>query len=305
MVHQGRIIGEGYHRQFGHAHAEVDALENVLPEHRTLIAEATLYVSLEPCSHYGKTPPCSERIVKEGIRHVVIGMRDPNPQVNGSGIRYLQQHGVKVDGPILEEEARWINRRFICRMESERPYIVLKWAESSDGFMAADDKHTIPVSSPLFQYISHRWRTEEHAILAGAGTIAHDDPSLTVRYWSGRHPQKLVWDPNESLSSDYRVFKETIPAIRLTHGQAGKQEDDLFKQLCRSHFQSILVEGGRKTLDYFISHGYWDEIRQIVSDKPLISGISAPEVPQGFKTSFRFDSNTCFYHFKQPIPSCF
>ena len=305
LVYAGKMIGQGYHRQFGAAHAEVDALESVLPENRSLIPESTLYVSLEPCSHYGKTPPCSERILKEGISHVVIGMKDPNPLVNGSGIQYLQSRGIKVEGPFLEEEASWINRRFLCRIENKRPYIILKWAESKDGFMASADKRPVGISSPLFQYISHRWRSEEQAILAGAGTIAHDDPSLNIRSWTGRDPQKIVWDPKGSLSDNFRVFTENVPALRLLQDESNGAEDSLYSQLCNSDLQSVLVEGGRKTLDYFIENGYWDEIRQIISDKELGAGISAPQVPSADQTSFRFDSNRCIYHFKNPIPSCF
>lgn len=281
----GRIIGEGYHRRWGGPHAEVNAIASVRPEDRHLLREATIYVTLEPCSHYGKTPPCSGLIIKTGIPHVVIGAGDPFPQVAGRGVRMLREAGVEVTEGVLADECRALNRRFMTAHTLGRPYIQLKWAQSSDGFMATGSPEAprpVPLSTPLTLMWMHRERAKADAILVGTTTVAADDPSLTTRLWPG----------SDSLP-DRETLKVSFASPRIPAGAkilAGKHLlldprltlPEQMETLYHDHgVTSLMVEGGAETLRRFMAAGLWDEMRVETSPKVLRPGVAAPAIPAG------------------------
>ena len=262
IVHDGRIIGEGFHAFYGGPHAEVNAIRSVKEKDRHLLKEAIIYVTLEPCSHYGKTPPCANLIVETGIPEVVIGSLDPNPLVAGKGVKILQEAGIKVENGILEEECRELNRKFMKAQVSDFPYIILKWAQSSDGFMASMDKEGHPVpekfSSSLSTVWMHRERAGVDAIMVGRNTEKIDHPLLSVREWGGDSPKKYVADNNLPLQSFLREMR-------------------------KDGVTSLIVEGGPTLLRSFIQQGLYDEIRVETSPKVLGHGLKSPAMPQDIR----------------------
>ena len=265
VVEDGLIVSEGYHQEYGHNHAERNAL--LRPSLTT--HHATLYVNLEPCSHYGKTPPCADLIVEKGIRRVVCCNDDPNPLVAGNGFRKLEEAGIEVVRHVLEEKGRELNRRFFTFMEQRRPYIILKWAESSDGFMAPEGGEKYWLSNQRQNRLNHRWRTEEAAILVGSETYLKDHPTLTARHYLGAQPQPVVLDRRGRLPD--------VPSHWL-HLQTRSIEETL-QALYEAKLQSVIVEGGRKILDAFIASGLYDEVRILRSPQTLVSGLRAPAIP--------------------------
>ena len=255
IVAENRIIGEGYHVRCGEAHAEVNAFASVKPEDETLLKEATLYVSLEPCSHYGKTPPCADLIMRKGVRRVVVGTIDPFAKVQGRGIQKLQNAGIDVTVGVLEQECQWLNRRFFTFHSKHRPYIILKWAQTAHGFID-DHGHALAISNEQTQMLSHQLRAEEDAILVGHTTDAREHPQLTVRHWYGSNPKRVV-------------LTRQRPLAQLV--------DDLYQQ----GVQSLIVEGGRQTHESFIEAGLWDEIRVETGTISISGGTCAPQLPAG------------------------
>ena len=248
-----RIIGEGYHVRCGQGHAEVNAFAAVKPEDEPLLKDATIYVSLEPCSHYGKTPPCADIIIKKGVRRVVVGTIDPFAEVQGRGIKKLQDAGIDVTVGVLEKECQWLNRRFFTYHSKHRPYIILKWAQTANGFID-DHGKALQISNEQTQMLSHQLRAEEDAILVGHTTDVREHPQLTVRHWHGPNPKRVV----------------------LTHQRPLPQLiDDLYQQ----GIQSLIVEGGRQTHESFIQAGLWDEIRVETGPMTVSDGTHAPQVP--------------------------
>ena len=249
----GRLLGEGYHVRCGQGHAEVNAFASVRPEDEPLLKEATIYVSLEPCSHYGKTPPCADLIIKKGVRRVVVGTIDPFAEVQGRGIEKLRKAGIEVTVGVLEKECQWLNRRFFTYHSKHRPYIILKWAQTANGFID-DHGKALQISNEQTQMLSHQLRAEEDAILVGHTTDAREHPQLTVRHWYGPNPKRVV----------------------LTHQRPLQQQiDDLYQQ----GIQSLIVEGGRQTHESFIEAGLWDEIRVETGTVTVSDGTRAPQVP--------------------------
>lgn len=289
LVHQGRIIGEGYHRQYGQAHAEVNCVNSVAAEDQSLIPLATMYVSLEPCAHHGKTPPCADLIVSRGIKEVVIGCIDTFSAVAGKGIEKLKKAAITVHTGMLEAECRYINRRFFTFHEKKRPYIVLKWAQASNGIMAAADGAPVKISNPYSDRLVHKWRSEEMGILVGTRTAILDNPRLNNRLWTGKDPVRLIIDREGKVPRSHHVWDGSIPTIFITgnstdtHGLTEIMELDftdmlpaLLKQLHQRHIQSVLVEGGPHLLQQFIAAGLWDEARIITGTVTLADGLSAP-----------------------------
>lgn len=292
LVYNDRIISEGYHAKFGGPHAEVMALAPI--NDRKILEQATLYVSLEPCSHSGKTPPCTELIISKNIRKVVVAVEDPFPQVNGSGIKQLAEAGIEVSIGLLEEQAKRINRRFFTFHQNKRPYIILKWAQSPDGYIApvAENKKGIVhwISNPVSQRLVHRWRSEEQAILAGRKTIEADNPQLNVRGIAGNDPVKIIIDPDLSLNESYTVFKSETPVIifnlvknsiakNITYvkiNNHGEMIKEILDFLYQYKIQSVLIEGGAFTINKFITGGCWDEARIFTGGKLLQNGTPAP-----------------------------
>ncbi len=265
VVCDGRIIGEGYHRKCGEAHAEVNAIASVKdPE---LLRRSTIYVSLEPCAHYGKTPPCAQLIIDKQIPRVVVGCRDPFARVDGRGITMLQEAGIDVTVGVLEDECRWLNRRFITYHTLHRPYITLKWAQSSDGFIdrirTSADEPPVRFSTPATQAFVHKLRAENDAILVGHRTMELDRPGLDVRCWRGSNPQRVVLGNWEATSADILVYATL---------------DEAMRDLGDRQVQSLLVEGGARTLNSFIESGLWDEVRIETAPFALGTGIPAPKI---------------------------
>ena len=269
VVKDEHIISEGYHQEYGHNHAERNALLRLETCHGTSLQGTTLYVNLEPCSHHGKTPPCADLIIERGIKRVVCCNDDPNPLVAGNGFRKLEEAGIEVVRHVLEEEGRELNRRFFTFMEQQRPYVILKWAESKDGFMAPATTGPYWLSTQEQNRQNHRWRTEEAAILVGSETFLLDKPSLTPRHYLGPAPQPVVLDRRNRLTN--------VPPHWL-HLHAQTIEETLHA-LFEAKLQSVIVEGGRKILDAFIESGLYDEARILRSPQRLGSGLKAPAIP--------------------------
>ena len=287
LVHGDRIIGEGYHQQCGGPHAEVNCLDSVRPADRHLIPDATLYVSLEPCAHHGRTPPCADRIIREGIREVVVAIRDPFPLVDGKGIELMEAAGIKVRLGVMQAEAELLNKRFLTFHRKARPYIILKWARSADGMIGGPGPSRVSISGPATRALVHQWRYEEAGIMVGAGTVETDDPKLTVRPTpSPRQPVRIILDPRLRLHHGYRVFDTAAPVIicnTMKEGTEGhlrylrlRPATDLLPELLgRLHelgIQSVFVEGGRKLLEAFLIADAWDEVRRITAREKQIPG---------------------------------
>lgn len=300
LVHGDRIIGEGFHQRYGAAHAEVNCIEQVPVLLRHLIPESTLYVSLEPCAHQGKTPPCTDLIFREQIPRVVIGCRDPFPGVNGKGMERLRNAGVDVACGILEKECIDLNRRFFTCFELGRPYVVLKWAQSADGFIAGKNFRPIPISNPVTNRLVHRWRSEEAAILVGTQTALSDNPALSNRYWTGTQPLRLVIDRNLRIPPTARLLDNSLPTcifnalkdevvqnrryLRLDFGVASVLPGLLYF-LHKQNIRSVLVEGGARLLNSFLEENLWDEARVITATGSLLGeGVKAPLKPGGMVT---------------------
>lgn len=316
LVHQDKIIGEGYHKKYGEPHAEVNCIYAVLPQHQHLIADSTLYVSLEPCAHFGKTPPCADLIIEKKINKVVIGCRDPFVQVNGKGIENLQSAGVDVTVGVLEEECKQLNRRFFTFQTDHRPYIILKWAQTADGKIATSPRGPLSfregeinerlyISNEYTNRLVHKWRSEEASILVGTNTIRFDNPELTVRLWAGKNPIRLIVDMDLRLPPSLRIFNDAASTIIFNSKQHSEdihwnnfspssvgvragvmyyqvtEDVNLVHQICNALYQlkiqSVLIEGGAQLLQSFIDENMWDEAR-VITNEGLISGdgLAAP-----------------------------
>ena len=295
LVHKGRIIGEGYHQKYGLAHAEVNCINSVPENDRKLISRATLYVSLEPCDHFGKTPPCTDLIIQNGIKKVVIGCLDPFSEVNGKGINKLKKTGIEVVTGIFEQECKELNKRFFTFHTKQRPFIILKWAQTANGKMGSDLQERLLISNANTNRLVHQWRTVEASILIGTNTALLDDPSLDNRLWSGKSPVRMVLDLSLRLPNSLKLFNRQQPTIifnRVKQGEDGNtrfyqlhHETHIVQQILNACFilnlQSVLVEGGAKLLQSFINAGLWDETRIITNETLIINkGLDAPLLKQ-------------------------
>lgn len=296
LVIDDKIIGEGYHRKYGEPHAEPNAINSV--QDKSLLKSATLYVNLEPCSHYGKTPPCANLIVKCGIPRVVIGTLDPNPKVSGRGVKILQAAGIEVTVGILQDACNELNKRFFIFQREKRPYILLKWAQTKDGFIDkirnSSGEKPLVVSNELTRQLTHKMRAENQAILVSTNTVVLDNPSLTVRYWSGKNPIRIALDRQGRIPENYHLLDGQHPTIILTEHEKPNVKnlryinikfdenflDMLLKVLFENLIHSVLVEGGSKLLNSFIEKGYWDEAHVEVSEQEIGEGVSAPVIQQ-------------------------
>jgi diaminohydroxyphosphoribosylaminopyrimidine deaminase / 5-amino-6-(5-phosphoribosylamino)uracil reductase len=289
IVYENKIIGEGWHKFFGGAHAEVNAIESVVD--KTVLNESKLYVTLEPCSHTGKTPPCADLLIKHKIAKVLIAVEDPNPLVAGKGIRKLKQAGIQVEVGLLSRETELINTQFFTYFKFRRPYIILKWAQTADGFIAPVNRERKSISNKISTQLVHKWRAEVDAILVGSDTVLHDDPQLNVRQWVGRNPTRVVLDRNLKLSRDLNVFKQGQKTICYNLLSDSAEDDLIFIKLPEVNFlaamlqnliergiQSLLVEGGATIHALFITANYWDEARIIHAPIKFNEGVSAPEI---------------------------
>ena len=302
LVHEGLVVGEGFHKNYGEAHAEVNCVEDARRRFaRKAVANetfesfarrCTIYVSLEPCAHFGKTPPCADLIIRMNFKKVVVGCRDPFPLVDGKGIEKIRQAGIEVVTGVLEAECRELNCRFFTFHQQKRPYIILKWAASADGFIAASPGKRSFISNELSNRLVHRWRAEESAILIGRKTAILDNPSLTTRLWPGKNPVRLVIDLHSTLSGDLQLFKDGQPVVVFTYAESGAEsslqyvqlndENPVVQQIAEAAhergLQSLIIEGGAFTLQQFIDVGLWDEARVIRGNHVFLEGGTAAPV---------------------------
>ena len=289
IVHDVKIIGEGWTQPYGGAHAEVQAVNSV--ENTTLLSVSTAYVTLEPCAHFGKTPPCADLLIESQIKKVVIACVDPNPVVAGKGINMLKEAGIEVGVGLMEKEALEINKRFFKSVIEKRPYIILKWAETADGFIARENFDSKWISNEYSRKLVHKWRSEEDAIMVGTNTAKHDNPKLNVRDWEGKNPIRVVIDKNLRLTKTLNLFDGSQPTICYNLITNSKDEnleyvkldtlhflDELLKDLSKRKIQSIIIEGGSGLINSFIKNNIWDEARFFITPIIFVKGIKSPEL---------------------------
>jgi len=287
IVHDGKIVGEGWHKKYGEAHAEVNAVQSVAD--KSLLANSTVYVNLEPCSHVGKTPPCADLLVESKVKRVVIANLDTNPLVAGNGIKKLRAAGIEVVTGILDKEGRELNKRFFTFIEKQRPYLILKWAETADGFVAQENFDSRWISNEFSRQLVHQWRSQEDAVMIGTRTAQHDNPQLNVRDWTGRDPVRIVLDRFLRLSGKLHLFdgkqkticynvlihEENQNVLRIRVGESNFLKD-VVSNLYQQKIQSVIVEGGSGTLSMFLEAGWWDEARIFTTSKKFGKGIKSP-----------------------------
>ncbi|MFD0941313.1 bifunctional diaminohydroxyphosphoribosylaminopyrimidine deaminase/5-amino-6-(5-phosphoribosylamino)uracil reductase RibD [Pedobacter boryungensis] len=297
IVHEGKIIGEGYHKKFGEAHAEVNAINDVFSnfgdENSSLLKNATAYVNLEPCAHFGKTPPCADLLVKHQLKKVVIGNTDPFLGVNGKGIEKLKAAGIEVVTGVLEKECRFLNRRFFTRVEQQRPFIILKWAQTANGFFAPKDASQQWISGLEAKELTHQWRSEEDAIVVGKQTVLIDNPQLTTRNVNGKNPIRIVIDKNLAIPETYHIYNNEAKTIIFNEIKTDVMNNIHFVQMEDMQFylaqkiafqlylmdiQSVIIEGGAQILHQFIDTNLWDEARVFTATTEWNGGIKAPSI---------------------------
>ena len=282
IVYNNEIIGEGWHQKAGEPHAEVNAIHSV--KDKSLLSKSTIYVSLEPCSHFGKTPPCCDLIIANDIPNVVIGTIDPFAKVAGNGIKKLLEAGKKVTIGILEDECNELNKRFFTFHTKKRPYIILKWAESQDGFIAPltkEKKEPVWLTNEFSRQLVHKWRSEEQAILVGTNTVLEDNPTLTVRNWIGNNPIRIVLDQKKRIPKESPIFDNQAKTILLSATEIDYSKEieiQIMDFLFKNEIQSVIIEGGRQTLQTFIDANLWDEARIFKGAISLKKGIKAPKI---------------------------
>lgn len=314
IVHNNKIIGEGYHQRYGSAHAEVNAVNSVVD--KSLLKESTIYVNLEPCCHYGKTPPCAELLIKNNFKRCVIANRDSNPKVAGGGIKMLQDAGIEVEYGVLEEEGRFLNRRFFCNQEKHRPYIILKFAQSLDGFMDIErkneEKQNYWITNNALKVWVHKQRSEEDAILVGYNTVLNDNPNLTTRYLEGRNPKRVVFDRDLTLAQTNNIFNKESQTFIFNYLKTEKQDNlnfikidrnenhipQILRHLLNDGVGSLIVEGGQQTLQLFIDNNLWDEAYILTGNTCFGVGKKAPAIATDYFKSTKMvaDNRVDFYH---------
>ena len=285
IVRDGVVIGEGYHHRCGEAHAEINAINSV--EDKELLKSSTLYVNLEPCSHFGKTPPCADAIIRYGIPKVVIGSIDYHDKVNGAGVRKLREAGVEVVENVCHEECEELNKRFFTFHRKQRPYIILKWAQTRDGFMDIDrrenDTTSYWITNCALKVLTHKWRSEEDAILVGYRTMRNDKPQLTTREYPGKNPQRFVMQRGEDIIS------------KLPYTPLPEDATEAVKKMYQIGIQSVIIEGGKNTLERFLAADLWDEARILVGNQTWVKGLPAPKMPGIPEKTVTIDENLLMY----------
>lgn len=315
IVYDNLVIGEGYHRQYGQAHAEVNAVNSV--KDKSLLEKSTMYVTLEPCSHFGKTPPCADWIIQHKISKVVVATLDSNPKVSGKGIEKLRNAGIEVIVGVLEKEAQWLNRRFFTYHEKQRPYIILKWAQTLDGYMdcnARTETQRQPywITNEKLRYEVHRWRREEDAIFCGANTLLNDNPQLNCRLVGGKNPIRLTFlnkdighqglcffdnsQPTWVFNTDRECEIAQTRYVRLTEKDWA---ENMLRYLYDNKIQSVIIEGGQKTLNHFMEKNLWDEMRVLVGNKWFAKGLKAPVINVQHSDIQMFNKDKLLYFYQQ------
>ena len=304
LVVDDKIIGEGYTSVAGENHAEVNAINSV--EDKSLLKLSTIYVTLEPCCHHGKTPPCVDKIIANGIKKVVIGIKDPNPLVCGQGIEKLKENEIEVISGVLKKECIEHHKRFLCYILNKRPYIILKWAETADRFIAPKQKNIDEpywISNTKSRQLVHKWRSEEQAILIGAKTIREDNPRLTTRDWEGKNCDVYILS-KKSIRKDYKVFNQDSK-VTILNGDIIDFENDIVKQMCDKFYDdkivSIIIEGGTKTLSNFLNSNTWDEMRIFKTQEKLGDGIKSPVIKSKAIKNIKIGNNELEYHLNNGV----
>ncbi|WP_440429546.1 bifunctional diaminohydroxyphosphoribosylaminopyrimidine deaminase/5-amino-6-(5-phosphoribosylamino)uracil reductase RibD [Pedobacter sp. SAFR-022] len=315
IVSEGKIIGEGFHKKIGTAHAEVNAVNDVIERYGerapAMLKSATVYVSLEPCAHFGKTPPCADLLIRHEVKEVIIGNADPFPAVNGKGIEKLKAAGIRVQQGVLDEEGLVLNKRFFTRVEKQRPYIILKWAQTANGYFTPLINKKQWISNPLSKKLVHKWRAEEDAILVGKKTVMTDNPELNTREWPGSNPIRIVVDKKLDIPQSSHVYNDQVKTIFLNEVKTDvegtnhfvQMEDMTFYlpqkiafQLYLMDIQSVIIEGGANILNQFIAAGLWDEARVIKSSTNWQEGVTAPQINGYLEEIIPLNTDTLFIH---------
>lgn len=310
IVFEDRIIGEGWHHEYGGPHAEVNAINSV--ESTGLLPDSTLYVNLEPCCHHGQTPPCTDLIISSGIKKVIVANQDTNPKVSGKGINRLRNHGIEVISGVLEEAGAFLNRRFFTFHNQARPYIILKWAQTMDGFVARTNFDSKWISNESSRQLVHKFRSQEDAIMVGRNTAQYDDPELTVREWGGENPLRIVLDPNLRLKNELKLFDGTVSTLcynlKKNHTETNFEYiqvsemrflEEVLDDLYGRNIQSLLVEGGTRLINSFLAAGFWQEARVFTSGKEFGEGIKAPVIPTRFSSERLISGDNYRTYFNQ------
>ncbi len=310
IVHEGKIIGEGWHQKYGEAHAEVNAINSVLD--KSILSESEVYVTLEPCSHFGKTPPCADLLIRHRVKKVYVCNHDPNPLVAGKGIEKLRQAGIEIEIGLLESEGRELNKRFFTFIEKERPYIILKWAESADGFIAKPNYEAVQISNLLSRRFVHKMRSEEAGILVGTHAARYDNPRLDIRFWTGKNPIRLVIDKQLTLpqthhlldNSDTTVFFNYLEEKDIRNNFYFEVPEDIpminsiIERLYTIKIQSVIVEGGAILLQSFIDSGLYDEAVILKTKTLLGEGITASKIDKTMVSRENLGDNEVYFHYK-------
>lgn len=290
IVHENKIVAEGWHKKAGSAHAEVKAIRKL--QNKEILKNSTLYVSLEPCAHHGKTPPCADLIIQHQIPRVVVGTSDSFAKVNGLGIQKMKEAGIEVKISVLEKECRELNKRFFTFHEQKRPYIILKWAQTSDGFMATIEGKQKWITNEFSKQLVHKWRSEEAGILVGTNTAKFDNPQLNLRLWEGNPPLRIVLDKDLKLDDQLHLFDGSQRTLVFTEKQLAFRDnveivsivfnenlmEQILEELYKREVQSVIIEGGKETLESFIRKGLWDEARIFTSKDNWGEGIGSPKI---------------------------
>ncbi len=307
IVHEGKIIGEGWHQKYGEAHAEVNAINSVYD--KSMLSQSEVYVTLEPCSHFGKTPPCADLLIKYQVKKVYVCNHDPNPLVGGKGIDKLRQSGIEVETGLLESEGRAVNKRFFTFIEKKRPYIILKWAETADGFIAKPNYEALQISNLLSRRFVHKMRSQEDAVMVGTNTALYDNPKLDTRFWTGKNAIRIVIDKQLTLPENLHLFdglqtticytniigsgnSSTVLEVQLP---AKATEQFILQDLYQRKIQSVIIEGGSILLQSFIDLGLYDEAVILKTKKLLGDGITAPKINISTASKENLGDNEIFY----------
>lgn len=306
LVHKGQVIGEGYHEYFGGPHAEVNCIQSVAPQNAALISSSTLYVSLEPCNHFGKTPPCTEFIIRNQIPSVIVACTDPHSRVCGTGINRLVAAGVKVTTGVLQKEAASLNKYFFMYHRHQRPYVILKWAQTNDGFISDNSHRPLKISNPITDRLVHGWRANSDAILVGTNTLIHDNPSLTTRLWPGKNPLRVVIDKQLQAPLNHVIYNNESSTLIFNSIQSSQTDNNewirltdqkswvrpIVQILHQRGIQSLLVEGGSQLLQHFLQEQLWDELRVITNTHLQVQqGKEAPKLINATSLSSQFIRN--------------
>jgi len=306
LVYHNSIIGEGFTSPFGGNHAEVNCIESVKEKNKSLIKDATLYVTLEPCNHQGNTPPCTDAILKNEIKKVVIASVDDHNIVDGKGLHRLKENGVEIETGLLDEENRFLNRRYFTSINKKRPYIILKWAQTKNGYFAPIDEQQKWLTGDLFKTLNHKWRAEEQAILIGTKTAIIDNPSLTVRNYKGNSPIKILIDKDLKVSNEANIYQSKAKTIVFNQIKSSNENhihfiqidfknevlQQILNHLHQQKIQSVIIEGGAFTLNQFIKSGFWDEARIATNQAEWKEGIAAPKVTGTAIDNFQLENDS-------------